>query len=55
MEESDKYIVALLNSYNNDPVAKNYSNCDVEGSFYKVEEKKTTLEEKKEKKCCSIS
>lgn len=55
MEESDKYIVAQLNSYNNDPVAKNYSNCDISGSFYTVNVKKTTLEEKKEKKCCSIS
>ncbi len=57
MEESDKYIVAQLHSYNNDPTAKNYSNCDISGSFYTVEVKKATLEEKKEpnKLCCSIS
>jgi hypothetical protein len=35
-----QYIVAQYLSYNNNPVVKNCSNCDILGSFYTVEEKK---------------
>jgi hypothetical protein len=33
---SDNYVYYPLRSFNNDPHAKNYSNCDVLGSFYTV-------------------
>lgn len=33
---SKSYIVMPLNSFNNDPLAKNYSNCDIVGSFYEI-------------------
>jgi hypothetical protein len=35
-EKCDKYIVTKVGSYNNDPNVKNYSNCDISGSFYTV-------------------
>jgi hypothetical protein len=35
-EKKDKHIVAQVGSYNNDPNIKNYSNCDISGSFYTV-------------------
>jgi len=30
------YIVMPVNSFNNNPDSKNYSNCDVAGSFYAI-------------------
>lgn len=35
-EKRDSYIVTQVGSYNNDPNVKNYSNCDISGSFYTV-------------------
>jgi len=33
-DPSENYIYFPLGSFNNDPHAKNYSNCDIIGSFY---------------------
>lgn len=35
-EKKDNYVVTQVGSYNNDPNVKNYSNCDISGSFYTV-------------------
>jgi hypothetical protein len=33
---SESYIIMPVNSFNNDPSTKNYSNCDIIGSFYEI-------------------
>jgi hypothetical protein len=40
--KKDKYIVSQVGAYNNNPNVKNYSNCDISGSFYTVGEASKT-------------